>query len=139
MDLERRRRIASRAAYVGGAFLVLTGSTGAAAIITDGHEALASVAPEAADFLLPLLFVLMVAALLGGFSVILGGYVLHRHHRFMGKVLIWLGAGAGLVPFALNIVLLIVAGRNPLESLAATAMTLQGLGVLLALFAQAWG
>lgn len=139
MDLQRRRRVASRAAYVGGLLLVLTGSTGAAAIIAVGHGALASVAPEVADFLLPLFLVLMIAALLGGFSVVLGGYVLHRHHRFLGKVLIWLGAGAGLLPFALNIVLLIVTGRNPLESLAATAMTLQGLGVLLALFAQAWG
>lgn len=137
--LPKRTKRARAAAYAGGAILVLTGGPGAVGLVRFGWRAVESLAPVLGRALGPLFVLALLVAALGGFSVLAGAYLLGRRKRLLGKLFLRLGAGVGLLSFAIDVVLLAMAGENPLVPLVSTAATLRGVGLLLALYAQATG
>lgn len=134
-----RRRRAARAAYLAGALLILTGGTGAVALVRVGWRTLNSLTPDVGPLLAPLFLAAWIVAVLGGFSVLAGAYVLERHSRLLGKTLIGLGAGVGLLTFGLYLFVFLVSGGNVVRLFMTAGLSLQGIGILLALYAQARG
>lgn len=131
----RDTKAAARAAYIGGFLLFVTGSTGAVAVVKLGYRLVMFVSPGAAEVLTPLFLIVGLAAALGGLTVVVAGYVLTRH-RGTGKALLWLGSGVGLVTFLAHCVVITLAGRDILTDILASAVTAQGMAVLVVLYAQ---
>ena len=126
MGPAKRRGRAARAAYASGVLLLLTGGTGAIALVRLGWQVTNAISPTLGGLLGPIF----------GLSVIAGGYLLEHGHRRTGKLVILLGAGVGLITLALNLLLLTLKGGNPAEGLISTALTLHGVGIFLAVYAQ---
>lgn len=125
-----------RAAYAGGFLLLLTGGTGAAALIRFGWALLHEGFPTLGRLLAPVFLSLLILAALGGLTVLLGGYLLQRGKRRWARFLIGLGAGAGLLGLVLHLLLISLSGGNPIQEVLSIASTLHGVGLLLAVYAQ---
>lgn len=138
-DPAPRHRRAAKAAYLGGALLLLTGSSGAVALLRLGWSALNEHAPRMGELLAPFFFVAWLAAVFGGATVIAGGIAYRHRKRILAKLLIGFGAGVGVIPFVLGLVFVWATGGDPIRFLFSLAVTVQGLGLLLALYAQATG
>jgi hypothetical protein len=131
----RDTRAAASAAYLGGFLLFATGGSGAVAVVALGRRLVDALSPHVAEFLAPLFFIVAVLAALGGLTVIAAGYMLPRQ-RLVGKVLLWLGSGVGLLTFAVHVVALTFAGRDAATDVLDSAVTVQGIAVLIVLYAQ---
>lgn len=134
----KNTQAAQQAAYLGGVLVLLTGGSGALVMVRVGRRLLETVSPRLAGFLHPFFLAVALVAAAGGLSVIVGGYFLTRR-RLLGKVLITLGSGVGLLGFAAQIVAVTIAGRDPAMVVLRLALTVQGVGVLCVLYAQARG
>lgn len=124
------------AAYVAGVLLVLSGGTGAVGLVSLGSAVVATLSPEIGHLLAPLFLGAYVLAAGGGFTVLLGARALHRGQRGLGRFLLGLGSGVGLLGLAANLAAVGLAGGNPVRDLMETAASVHGAGVLLAVYAQ---
>ena len=99
--------------FIGGLFLIAAGynhGIGTIFLIYGVVHAIAALAPYYVIIDLILLF-LGVIAWFGGYTVIVGGYLLTTSHVRIGKFVIAIAAGFGLISFILTIVwVYIVAG-----------------------------
>lgn len=77
---------------------------------------------------------LIILSSLGGFTVILGGYLVYRNHVGIGKLLIGLGAGVG-IPWLL-FMLFTVAMTQQVTSVTAQHSILGWVGIILAFIAR---
>ena len=77
---------------------------------------------------------LIVLSSLGGFTVLLGGYLLYKNHVGTGKLLIGLGAGVG-IPWLLFI-LFTVAMTQQITAVTAQHSILGWVGIILAFIAR---
>lgn len=127
-----RRRTAARLAGAGGVCLVLAGSTGSSALWDAVLARLASGLPGAfGAVLLALAVVLGVLAGLGGFTVLLGAWLIRRRSARLGAFVVGLGAGGGLLGLAFNLALVLLAEGDVRPFFTALFATLGGLGVAL--------
>jgi hypothetical protein len=92
-----RNKIAGVLCIVGGALLVIAGTTGMKPLL---EEILKYIQPavDASPILATIFKVLIFIAALGGISVMIGGLLVLRVPR-IGKLLVMLGAGLGLLGF----------------------------------------
>ena len=98
---------------IGGLFLIgvnYTHGVGTIVLVYLFIHAIAALAPI--YFIIDIvLFVLFLIAWAGGFAVILGGYILTTSHVRLGKLIIAIAAGFGLISLILTILwVLIVSG-----------------------------
>jgi hypothetical protein len=126
---------AQKAAYIGGVLLIITGGTGAFTTIAFGAALVDNLAPEWAEWLQPLFVAATLVATLGGVSVLAAGWML-MHNRFVGKVLLLLGSGVGLLGFAAQVAALVLAGGDVIDFTMRLVVTFQGLAVVTILYAQ---
>lgn len=131
----RDTKEAAQAAYVGGFLLIVTGGTGAVATVQLGSRLVNTLSPSMAKLLEPLFFIVGLAAALGGVTVVVAAFMLTRK-RFVGKILLLLGSGVGLISFLVQIWGLVVAGRDPATDILKSATTVQGMAVLIVLYAR---
>jgi hypothetical protein len=96
-----RNKIAGVLCIVGGALLVVAGTTGMKPLL---EEILKYIQPtvDTSPILATIFRVLIFIAALGGISVIIGGLLIFHVPR-IGKLLVMLGAGLGLVGFMIPI------------------------------------
>ncbi len=99
--------------FIGGIFLILAGYNHGIGTIFLIYGVLHSITALAPYYLVIdiILTILGVIAWSGGYAVILGGYLLTTSHVRIGKFVIAIAAGFGLISFILTIVwVYIVAG-----------------------------
>lgn len=130
-----RRRLASLLGYAGGLCLVAAGSSGSAALHATILAWLASGLGPAGQAFIALAVVLGLLAAFGGFTVILGAWLIGRGSVRTGAFLLPIGAGAGLFGLAVNLTVLILDRGDVRPFLAGAFAGLGGLGVLLAIAA----
>ena len=98
--------------FIGGVFLILAGyNHGLSTIflIYGVVHAISALAPY--YFIIDsILIVLGLIALAGGYAVISGGYLLTTTHVRLGKFLIMIAAGFGLISFILTILWFFIVG-----------------------------
>jgi hypothetical protein len=126
--------------FVGGFFLILAGyNHGISTIflIYAVVHAIAALSPY--YFIIDLvLFILGIIAWAGGYAVIIGGYLLTTRHVRLGKIIIAIAAGFGLISFILTILwVYITAGIGGLLVLGWLIMhTSWALGLVLTIIAR---
>lgn len=124
-------------AYVSGILLLLAGTTGSVGIVgTIIQYAIDNLSGVSADFLSLVLHVLNVVADLGGVSVIVGGTLVLKQRKTIGKFIIGLGAGMGLFGFMLTIISALLHGwTGAINFLFMVTQSIGWIGVIFALVA----
>jgi hypothetical protein len=110
---QNRNRIAAGLAAIAGVLLIVSGTRGPIGTyefvleklpLFINSELLLSIARTA-------VLILVSISLLGGFAVIIGGYLIFKGHKTTGKLVIGLGAGVG-IPWLIFILLALVTAPD---------------------------
>jgi len=110
-------------------FLFISGTTGAASWIEIKNIILTYVNLQLISSLL--VFILIIASF-GALAVFIGGILILKREVFWGRLLIYLGSGAGIISFIFNLFISL-----PLSNLSIYSyLSFSSLGVILALLAQ---
>jgi len=98
---------------VGGILLIVSGTSGPIGIFLIILERLPLFIKDTLILTITAMVALflIILSLLGGFTVILGGYLTYRNHIGTGKMLIGLGAGVG-IPWFLYILVTIMVTQE---------------------------
>ncbi|MCW4034865.1 MAG: hypothetical protein NWF03_05825 [Candidatus Bathyarchaeota archaeon] len=130
-------KAAAICAYVSGILLLIAGTTGSIGIVgTIIQYALDNLSGVSADFLSLVLHMLNIVADLGGISVIIGGTLILKQRKWIGKFVIGLGAGMGLFGFMLTIVSALLHGwTGAITFLFMMTQSIGWIGVIFAIVA----
>jgi len=135
--LTRRNLVAVVLAIVAGALLIVSGNRGTTGIYRIILDKLTLVTQDplilSAASIVALILVAFTAV--GGFLVLLGGYLIYKNHVGTGKLLIGLGGGVGIPWLLLMIVLSAFIGG--VTSIIAEHSAVGWAGVILAVVARA--
>ena len=126
--------------FIGGFFLILAGYNHGISMIFLIYSMAHAIAALAPYYLIidAILFVLGLIAWAGGYAVIIGGYFLTTSHVRLGKIIIAIAAGFGLISFILTILwVYITAGWVGLLVLSWLIMhSLWAIGLILTIIAR---
>ncbi len=126
-----RRQIATLVAIVGGIMLLISGTNGVSTMET--LQGIITLVAGEHQLIIYTFIVLIIIAALGGLSVICGGILIWRGRVTPGKILIFLGAGGGLIGLLINIIpWLVQEGAVTLD----WVLDLEILGLILSVAAQ---
>ena len=135
--LTKRNQVAVVLSIVAGALLIISGSRSTAGIYGIILDKLTLVTQDplilSAASIITLILIILTA--LGGFLVLLGGYLIYKNHVSTGKLLIGLGGGVGIPWLLLMIVMSSLIGG--VTSIIAEHSVLGWAGVVLAIIARA--
>ncbi len=108
-----RNLVAFAVSIVAGSLLIVSGTRGPIGIYQLVLQQLPSFTNNAAllEVAALVLLYLIIMASLGGFVVILGGYLIFRNHISTGRLSIGLGAGVG-IPWLLFMLLTVAVTQN---------------------------
>lgn len=126
------RRQVARAAYLAGGIMLLAGATGNAFLYVWLIDLAAPHLPqELREVAGVVAFLLVFLASLGGLSVILGGFLIGKGHRRVGKFVVGLGASSSLLGFLLHVGVVTLQGGNPLLAAQGSLTGLTAVAILL--------
>lgn len=128
--MRKKNLLASRLAFISGALLILTGTSGLATW-NKIQTFITTHIINISLFNIIFLFLTLFSAL-GGLTVILGGTMLRTKNPKFGKLLILLGSGAGLIGLIISFLFSIKVGNVDL----APGISFATIGILLAITAQ---
>jgi hypothetical protein len=124
-------------AIVGGAMLVIGGFSGTGASTLGSVKGMVEKwmpANDMKDNVILVLTIMIFMALLGGFSVIIGGYLMWKGMDMAGKILVWLGTGVGLMSLVISGIIAYATGKW--DMFVASNMTFIGIGLVLSIVAR---
>ncbi|MBM4248067.1 MAG: hypothetical protein FJ149_01250 [Euryarchaeota archaeon] len=130
-------RIAGALAVVGGAMLVVGGFVSTSGSTLENARDAVSAWMGGSDqngMIVTALTVMIHIALLGGFAVILGGYLMWKGFDIAGKVCVWLGAGLGGMSLVVAGVVAYASGGW--GAFVTSSMTFVGMGLALSIAAR---
>lgn len=130
-------KIAGALAVVGGIMLVLGGfAATTASTLTNVKGAVEKWMPanETRDNVITTLTIMIYIALLGGFAVIIGGYLMWKGFDLVGKICVWLGTGVGAMSLVVSAIVAYATGGW--DSFVTSNMTLIGIGLVLSIIAR---
>jgi hypothetical protein len=131
------RTIAAIFAYVGGTFLLIAGATGSTGIIgTIIDYLIQNLGGATADLLSLILQALNFIADLGGISVIIGASLIINQRPKIGKIIIGIGAGMGLIGFIIILASAFLHGWiNAINFITTISQSIGWIGTLLSITA----
>jgi hypothetical protein len=130
-----RNKWAGILAIIGGILLFISGTAGMVDLLESLRDIVIEYMGDASSTIENIFWVLIIIAMLGGISVIIGGYLIYKDHPIAGKILIMLGAGMGLIGLIINIIIAIYHGETG-NFLNWLITTFAGIGIILAIIAQ---
>ena len=131
------RKIAALLAYAGGTLLLIAGATGSTGIIGTVIEYLIeNLGGATANLLSLILQALNFIADLGGISVIIGGsFIINQRFR-IGKFIIRIGAGMGLIGFLIILASAFLHGWiNAINFITTISQSIGWIGIILSITA----
>jgi len=133
----KSRKIAALFAYLGGTLLLIAGATGSTGIVGTIIEYLIeNLGGATADLLSLILQALTFVADLGGISVIIGGSLIINQRPRIGKFIIGIGAGMGLVGFLIILALAFLHGWiNVINFITIISQSIGWIGIILSITA----
>ena len=133
----KSRKMAAIFAYVGGTLLLIAGATGSTGIIGTIIEYLIeNLGGATADLLSLILQALNFIADLGGISVIIGGSFIINKRTRIGKFIIGIGAGMGLVGFLIILASAFLQGWiNVINFVTIISQSIGWIGIILSITA----
>ncbi len=124
-------------ALISGILLIISGSTGSIGLIRDIAAFFApTLSPEALAAVTLVLTILNVIAMLGGFSVIIGGFLFTKGRVRTGKFIIGIGAGMGLIGVLINLITLALNGALTVSMWVALFQSTSWIGIILSIIAR---
>lgn len=129
--------------FIGGILMILSSTVGGISFFITVNEYITDVAPELAPILNLILQIFNYIALGGGISVIIGTLIVALNKYGIGKFIIGLGAGMGLIGLIIFIISGIIGGTlaNRLLEIIVNLISLSGgfgfVGVLLTILGRA--
>lgn len=130
-----RRKRAAALATAGGALLLVGGATGSAGLWPDLLALAARAFPEGSTLFALARLALLVLAAGGGITVLIGASLLRRGFWDVGRFVVGIGCGAGLLDVALKVLVVWIAGGDPFQTLGAIFSGVAGIGLALAILA----
>ena len=133
----KSRRVAAIFAYVGGTLLLIAGATGSTGIIgTIIDYLIQNLGGATADLLSLILQALTFIADLGGISVIIGGSLIINQRPRIGKFIIGIGAGMGIIGFLIILASAFLHGWiNAINLITTISQSLGWIGTILSITA----
>jgi hypothetical protein len=116
---------AALAAVLSGALLILSGYTGVRSV--DRFFSLLTDLLGNRPFLIVLAYVFIGVASLGGFAVLMGGYLIWKDRVRLGRIIILIGSGAGF--FTLLLFILVNLRREEFSLLASVLPAILGVAI----------
>lgn len=130
-----RNKLASYLAIISGILLLFGGFTNSGDLWKTVDEYAEEYAPESAQTIIEyILLFLIFFAVLGGISVIIGGLLIRGDKSRLGKFLIMLGAGMGILGLMIGFIVATTQGNDDAFFLGLTSIT--GIGIILSIAAR---
>lgn len=129
--MKKSNSLAKKLAIISGLLLLLSGGSGVAAIKMLA-EILFSIIPENKLLIWMFTFLIIIASF-GGITVMIGGFLIGKHKVTLGRILIQLGSGMGVLGLLLMILVAIINGRfimGSFFSIGTLGVTLSVIAVL---------
>ena len=127
-----RNKLGAILAFVGGIFLIIAGSVGMAPLLNDIKDVVEDQTDN--ENVILILKILIYLAALGGISVILGGIMMYLDFPLAAKILIFLGAGIGVIGLLIGLLTAWWGGEMD-QYIDALTSTIGGVGVILSIVA----
>lgn len=130
-------KLAGALAVVGGIMLVLGGvAATTASTLSNVKGAVEKWMPgnETKDNVITALTIMIYIALLGGFAVIIGGYLMWKGFDIAGKIAVWLGTGVGAM--SLVVAAIVAYATGGWDAFVTSNMTFVGIGLVLSIIAR---
>jgi len=135
MSVSTRNRIAGYMAIVGGILILIGGGTGMAGFLQELSDIIQEMLGSKNQTIETIFWILIVIAALGGLAVIIGGLLFLKNYIIVGKILIALGAGFGIIGLILGLISAVYQG-DELKYFAWLTTSLMGIGFILSLIAR---
>lgn len=130
-----RNKLAGIIAIVGGALLFLSGTAGMVGFLESLHEIVNDVMGDTNETIENVFWVLIIIAMLGGISVMIGGYLIWKDFPIAGKILIILGTSMGVVGLIISLLTALYHGETDNFTNWLTT-SFAGIGIICAIAAQ---
>ncbi|MGB9635707.1 MAG: hypothetical protein ACPL1Y_00435 [Thermoplasmata archaeon] len=130
---KQKRVISANLGYVSGILLILAGYSAHNEMITLILNYATKIG-FVSGIATILLYIITLLGTLGGFTVILGSYAVARNHIYLGKFLLSIGSGFGLIE--LIIYLGTKYGGNFITGIELFVSSILGFGIILAIIAR---
>jgi hypothetical protein len=108
----KKRIISFILSIISGIFLILSGTNGVSFLTTFSEFILRYFNIQVIKIIFTLLIII---ASFGGIAVILGGFLIYKKKIRVGRFIIAIGTGAGLVSLLLNFLILIITKGIPIN------------------------
>jgi len=135
--LDKRNFLAALIAFVAGVLLIISGEQGPHGTYSLIIQKLSILVEDQLILTIAkvIALILITISSLGGFAVLIGGYLIIKRNVFFGKILIGLGAGFGIISFLFLIATLI--GTQELAAVIARHTLMEWTGITLSVIARA--
>jgi hypothetical protein len=135
MPVSTRNKTAAGLAIVGGLLIIIGGSVGMVGFLTELKDIIQDMFGEPNQAVETLFWILIFIAALGGVSVIIGGLLIYKDHIIIGKILIALGAGIGIIGLIIGIITSFYHGEGQVFFSWLTT-SFAGVGIILSIIAR---
>ena len=130
-----RYKIAAVSAVIGGILILIGGGTGMVNFLNDLRNMLENMWGDVDPTVETIFWILIFIAALGGLAVIIGGLLIYKKLLLMGRILISLGAGIGVIGLILGLIMALYKGEST-EFFSWMTTTFMGIGIILSIVAQ---
>lgn len=122
-------------AIVGGILILIGGGTGMAGFLQELSDIVQEMLGGPNETVETIFWILIIISALGGLTVMLGGYLFYKEYITVGKILVALGAGFGIIGFILGLISAAYQGKE-LQYFAWLTTSFLGVGFILSLAAR---
>jgi len=135
MTVSTRNRTAAIIAVIGGILLLIGGSTGMAGFLRELSNIVQDLMGGENQAVATIFWILIIIATLGGLAVIIGGLLIYKNHIIIGKILITLGAGMGIIGLIISLISALAQGET-IQFFSWLTTSFLGVGIILTLVAR---
>jgi hypothetical protein len=130
-----RNKLAGIIAIIGGILLFISGTAGMVDLLESLRDIIIEFMGDTNGTIENIFWVLIIIAMLGGISVIVGGYLIWKDHPIAGKIFIILGTSMGIIGLIINLIIAIYHGETG-NFISWLMTSFAGIGIVMAIIAQ---
>ena len=131
MTVSTRNKTAAYLAIVGGILILIAGGTGMATFLAELGDIIQDHIGKN-EIIDTIFWILIIIAALGGLTVMLGGFLFYKEYIRVGKFLIMLGAGLGLIGLIIALISALYQGEEA-QFFSWLTTSFMGVGLILSI------
>ncbi len=130
-----RNKLAGIIAIIGGILLFISGTAGMVGFLESLHDIVNELMGDTNETIENVFWILIIIAMLGGISVMIGGYLIWKDFPIAGKILIILGTSMGVVGLIISLIGALYHGETD-NFMNWLTTSFAGIGIICAIAAQ---